>query len=368
MTRGEILVVNSGSATVKLSLFRRGEGGDWEASVRGQIDGNGAAAMDAVAAWLQPHLEGEPLLAAGHRVVHGGSKYSRPVRLDREVLGELKEFIPLVPLHQPYNLAVIETLLERMPDLPQVACFDTAFHRGRALVTEILPLPWEFYESGVRRYAFHGLSYEYVASVLPQVAPEIASGRVVVAHLGSGASLAAMHNLKCADSTLSFTALDGMCMGTRPGAIDPGVILYLFQSRGLSVGEVDRILYKESGLKGISGISNDMRDLLASREPRAQLAIEYFIYRVAKEIGAMAAVLGGLDGLVFTAGIGENAPEIRRRICASCAWLGLVLDEEANARGEARISAAASRVAAWVIPTNEELMIARHTAAVLGLG
>jgi acetate kinase len=270
-------------------------------------------------------------------------------------------------LHQPHNLAAIEAVFERLPEVPQVACFDTSFHRGHAEVAEIVPLPRELRQSGLQRYGFHGLSYEYIASVLPEVAPEIARKRVIVAHLGSGASLCAMKEGRSVDSTLGFTALDGLCMGTRPGTLDPGVVLYLFQSLGMSAKEVESLLYKKSGLLGISGISNDMRDLLARSEPEARLAVDYFVYRASKEMGAMAAVLEGIDGLVFTAGIGENSPEIRRRICESAAWLGVELDAEANARGGPRISSPGSPVSAWVVPTNEELMIARHTAALLGL-
>jgi acetate kinase len=254
-----------------------------------------------------------------------------------------------------------------MPGVPQVACFDTSFHRGQPAVAELVPLPRDIRDAGVQRYGFHGLSYEYIASVLPEVAPEIAKGRVIVAHLGSGASMCALKDGRSVDSTLGFTALDGLCMGTRPGALDPGVVLYLFQILGLSAKEVETILYKKSGLLGISGISNDMRDLIGSAEPAARLAVDYFVYRAAKEIGALAAVLGGIDGLVFTAGIGENAPEIRRRICEASAWLGIELDPDANQRRDARISRPGSRVSAWVIPTNEELMIARHTGVVLGL-
>jgi acetate kinase len=283
------------------------------------------------------------------------------------VLADLRQLIPLAPLHQPHNLAAIEAVAERLAAVPQVACFDTSFHRGQPAVAELVPLPQDICRGGVQRYGFHGLSYEYIASVLPQVAPGIAGGRVIVAHLGSGASLCALRNGRSVDSTLGFTALDGLCMGTRPGAIDPGVVLYLFQTLGLSAKEVETILYKKSGLLGISGISNDMRDLLGNEAPAARLAVDYFVYRAAKEIGALAAVLGGIDGLVFTAGIGENSPEIRRRIAEASAWLGIELDGDANARGRAQISRTASRVSAWVIPTNEELMIARHTAAVLGL-
>jgi len=256
---------------------------------------------------------------------------------------------------------------QQLPGVPQVACFDTSFHRGHSAVAELVPLPREIREQGVQRYGFHGLSYEYIASVLPQAAPEIADGRVIVAHLGSGASLCALQNRKSIDSTLGFTALDGLCMGTRPGALDPGVVLHLFQGLGLSAKEVETLLYKKSGLLGISGTSNDMRDLLASREPDAKLAVDYFVYRAAKEIGALAAVLGGLDGLVFTAGIGENSAEIRARICEASAWLGIALDPDANARRGPRISKPGGAASAWVIPTNEELMIARHTGALLGI-
>jgi acetate kinase len=283
------------------------------------------------------------------------------------VLAELRELVPLAPLHQPYNLAAIEAVAQRLPEVPQVACFDTSFHRGQPAVAEVIPLPRELCRGGVQRYGFHGLYYEYIASVLPEVAPEIAGGRVIVAHIGSGASLCAMRAGRSVDSTLGFTALDGLCMGTRPGAVDPGVILYLFQSLGMTSEQVESVLYKKSGLLGISGLSNDMRDLLGSDDAQARLAVDYFVYRVAKEIGALAAVLGGIDGLVFTAGIGENSVEIRRRICEASAWLGIELDAAANARGDARISTATSRVSAWRIPTNEELMIARHTGRLLGL-
>jgi acetate kinase len=287
--------------------------------------------------------------------------------IDDEVLNELRKLIPLAPLHQPYNLAAIEAVSERLPGVPQVACFDTGFHRGHEEVMDLVPLPRELCEGGLQRYGFHGISYEYIASVLPQVAPEIAGGRVIVAHLGSGASMCAMNNCKSVDTTLGFTALDGLCMGTRPGSIDPGVVLYLFQNLNKSVKEVETILYKKSGLLGISGISNDMRNLLGNTEPAARLAVDYFVYRVAKEIGALAAALGGVDGIVFTAGVGENSAEIRQRICAASAWLGIELDNDANTNKATRISSSLSKMSVWVIPTNEELMIARHTGELLGL-
>jgi acetate kinase len=307
------------------------------------------------------------VLAVGHRVVHGGARFVGPTIVDREVLAQLYQLIPLAPLHQPHNLAAIEEAFDRLPGVPQVACFDTSFHCGHSAVAALVPLPRDLCKSGLQRYGFHGLSYEYIACTLPEVAPEIGRGRVVVAHLGSGASLCALKDGKSVDNTLGFTALDGLCMGTRPGALDPGVVLYLFQSLGLSPKEVEATLYKKSGLLGISGISNDMRDLLTANEPEARLAVDYFVYRATKEIGALVAVLGGIDGLVFTAGIGENSAEIRRRICESAAWLGLELDAKANSNQGPRISTLQSKVSTWVIPTNEEIMIARHTGSLLGL-
>jgi acetate kinase len=290
------------------------------------------------------------VVGVGHRVVHGGPQFLGPAIVTSHVLSELRELIPLAPLHQPYNLAAIEAVEERLPGVPQVACFDTSFHRGAPRVAELVPLPREIRNGGVQRYGFHGLSYEYIASVLPRVAPEIAGGRVIVAHLGSGASLCALNNGRSVDHSLGFTALDGLCMGTRPGALDPGIVLY-----------------KRSGLLGISGISNDMRQLIGNPEPSARLAVDYFVYRASREIGGLAAVLGGVDGLVFTAGIGENSADVRRRICEASAWLGVEVDHQANNNHGPRISPASARVPTYVIPTNEELMIARHTGALLGL-
>jgi acetate kinase len=328
---------------------------------------NASSALDSLAAWLRGRYGRARVAGVGHRVVHGGARFAGPTIVTPEVLTQLRELVPLAPLHQPYNLAAIDAVSERLPGVPQVACFDTSFHRGHAPVADMIPLPRAIRDGGVQRYGFHGLSYEYIASVLPDVAPEIARGRVIVAHLGSGASLCALKDGKSVDSTLGFTALDGLCMGTRPGALDPGVVLYLFQTLGMSAKAVETTLYKESGLRAISGISNDMRDLIGNPDPAASLAVDYFVYRAAKDVGALAAVLNGVDGIVFTAGIGENAPEIRRRICEASQWLGVDLDADANAQGGPRISRAGSRVSAWVIPTNEELMIARHTGVLLGL-
>jgi acetate kinase len=388
------LVLNAGSSSLKFCVFRRPETGQWQLDAKGQIEGigtsprlsvkdgcgariaddrldtevsDGRKAVDALAAWLRSKYRGGKVLGVGHRVVHGGSRFIEPTVVSQGTLAQLRELIPLAPLHQPYNLAAIEEVFERLPGVPQVACFDTSFHCSHSAVAALVPLPRDLCQSGLQRYGFHGLSYEYIASVLPEVAPAIARGRVIVPHLGSGASLCALKEGKSVDNSLGFTALDGLCMGTRPGALDPGVILYLFQSLGLSPKEVETILYKKSGLLGISGISNDMRDLLQGNEPEARLAVDYFVYRAAKEIGALAAVLGGVDGLVFTAGIGENSAEIRRRICTSCAWLGLKLDAAANANRGPRISTSHSKVSTWVIPTNEEIMIARHTGTLLGI-
>lgn len=386
------LVLNAGSSSLKFCVFQRPEGKDWRLEARGQIEGigtsprlsvkdengqglakeelavrDGREAVDALAGWLRSKYGGSRVLGVGHRVVHGGARFKGPTIVNPQVLKELYDLVPLAPLHQPYNLAAIEAAVERLPGVPQVACFDTSFHRGQPAVAELLPLPRDLRQAGLQRYGFHGLSYEYIASVLPQVAPEIAGRRVIVAHLGSGASLCALKDDKSVDSTLGFTALDGLCMGTRPGALDPGVVLHLFQGLKLSAKEVETILYKKSGLLGISGISNDMRDLLGRSEPEARLAVDYFVYRAAREIGALTAVLGGIEGLVFTAGIGENSSEIRRRICESSAWLGVELDAAANSDHHSKISTSRSQVSVWVIPTNEELMIARHTGSLLGL-
>jgi len=340
------LVLNAGSSSLKFCVFHRPPGERWQQGARGQIEGigtsprlsvkdvdgkrladekldpsirDGSAAIDSLATWLRGWYGPSRILGIGHRVVHGGPNFTQPTVVNREILGKLRELVPLAPLHQPHNLAAIEAVFDRLPDVPQVACFDTSFHRGHSDVASLVPLPRDLCQAGVERYGFHGISYEYIASMLPEVAPAIAHGRVIVAHLGSGASMCALKDGKSIDTSMSFTAMDGLCMGTRPGSIDPGVVLYLFQNLKLSVKQVEDILYKKAGLLGISGISNDMRDLLDRSEPEARLAVDYFVYRAAKEIGALAAVLGGVDGLVFTAGIGENSAEIRRRVSESAA-------------------------------------------------
>ena len=386
-----ILVVNAGSSSIKFQLFSFDARDQLKRLLKGQIEGigvhprlvakgtdgqpveetwigrevaNAPQALDKLVVFLRARLGTLPT-AIGHRVVHGGPDYSEPVVIDDAVLTRLDTFSPLAPLHQPNNLAPIRAVRARQSQLLQVACFDTAFHRGHPDVADRYALPEKLYAEGVRRYGFHGLSYEYIANRLPEVAPGIARGRVVVAHLGSGASMCAISAGKSVESTLGFTALDGLPMGTRPGQLDPGIVLYLMSEKGMSAKDVERFLYNECGLKGLSGISNDVRELLASKDPRATLALDHFVYRISLYAGMLAAAMGGIDGFVFTAGIGENAPAIREAVARRLAWLGLDFDFEANADAKSLISRSGSRVACYVIPTDEELMIARHTLAVL---
>jgi len=320
-----------------------------------------AGAFTAVARWLDDHLRGARPVAIGHRVVHGGTRYARPVVVDDRVLSALDELTPLAPLHQPHALAAIRGARNHWPDVTQVACFDTAFHHGRGELSEAFALPHDLFESGVRRYGFHGLSYDYIAQVLPGIAPRVADGRVVVAHLGNGASLCGMRARRSVDTTMSFSALDGLPMGTRVGDLDAAVVLYLIGERGMTPADVGTLLYTRSGLLGLSGISSDVRDLLASPAPRARFALDYFADRIAREASALASALGGLDALVFTAGIGEHAAPVRADVCRRLRWLGVELDDDANETHAQRISAAASRVGVYVIPTDEELVIARAT-------
>jgi acetate kinase len=308
-----------------------------------------------------------PLNAVGHRVVHGGREFAAPVRIDADVMTALERLIPLAPLHQPHNIEPMRVIAAQAPSLPQVACFDTAFHRAQPAIARAFALPRAITDRGVERYGFHGLSYEYIASVLPEFDAESARGRVVVAHLGNGASLCAMRNGASVASTMGFTALDGLMMGTRCGSLDPGVILHLMVELGMGARAIESLLYRESGLLGVSGISSDMRTLLAEGSDDAKAAVDLFVYRFRRELGSMAASLDGLDALVFTGGIGEHAAAIRERICRDAGWLGVELDASANAAGGPRISVADSRVSAWVIPTDEERMIARHTRELLGL-
>ena len=390
-----ILVANAGSSSVKFQVFAVDKGGTLKRQMRGQVDGIGTSprlratgadkavlvdrrfpvaavpdvptALAAAASWLRDELHIHPI-AIGHRVVHGGPDYDSPVRVDAEVLRRLERYIPLAPLHQPYNLAPIRSVLTRFPEILQVACFDTAFHRGHSALADRYAIPETLYGEGVRRYGFHGLSYEYIAATLPQIAPEIAARRVIVAHLGSGASMCAMEGGRSVESTMGFTALDGLPMGTRPGQIDPGVVLYLAAEKAMSPAEIQNFLYRECGLKGLSGISNDMRELQDSSEARARLAVDYFVYRIGLNAGMLAAAMSGVDGFVFTAGIGENSPKLRTAIAGKLAWLGVSLDEAANAEGRSLISGPNSRIPVYVVPTDEELMIARHTIAVLDRG
>jgi len=387
-----ILVVNAGSSSVKFQIFSVEGEGKLRRMIKGQMDGIGSrprlrasgadsdpladraypieavpdvpAALGIAGGWLRDELRINPM-AVGHRVVHGGPDYDRPVLIDHGVVARLERFVALAPLHQPHNLAPIRSLLANFPGLPQVACFDTAFHRTHDAVADYYAIPHQLHAEGVRRYGFHGLSYEYVAKTLPQVAPEIAKGRVIVAHLGSGASMCALKGGRSIESTMGFTALDGLPMGTRPGQIDPGVVLYLLTEKGMSASNVQNFLYRDCGLKGLSGISNDMRELETSEDPNAKLAVEYFVYRVGLNAGMLAAALQGLDACVFTAGIGENSVRIRARIADQLGWLGVTLDEAENSRHARVISRSGSRIPVYVIPTDEELMIAQHTLSLL---
>jgi acetate kinase len=307
----------------------------------------------------------ERVAAVGHRVVHGGTRFSAPVLVDAATLAALEELVPLAPLHQPHNLAAIRAVAQRFPSVAQVACFDTAFHRAQPPVAQAFALPRRYAEEGVRRYGFHGLSYEFVAAALARVDRHAAEGRTIVAHLGNGASLCAMRGGRSVATTMGFTALDGLVMGTRCGAIDPGVLIYLIDRHGMDTRALEHLLYEESGLLGVSGDSSDMRELLGDADAASREAVDLFVYRIDRELGSLAAALGGLDAVVFTGGIGENAAPIRAQVCRDAGWLGLELDEEANARGGPCISQPGSRVAAWVIATNEEAMIALHTRRLL---
>ena len=319
------------------------------------------AALRDLLGWLGKMPNLPEVIAAGHRVVHGGKEFSDPQRLTPEIMTRLETFIPLAPLHQPHNLAGIRALTAVRPDLPQVSCFDTAFHHGQPELARLFALPLVYRREGVQRYGFHGLSYEYIAGALAEVVGTSTTGRVVVAHLGNGASMCAMRDGRSMASTMGFTAVEGLPMGTRSGSLDPGVLLYLIEQHGMGARDLNNLLYKQSGLLGLSGVSNDMRELLASSDPNAKLAVDYFTYRIARELGSLAAAMGGLDALVFTGGIGEHAAAVREQVCARSAWLGIELDAAANTEHRSRISSPASRVAVWVLPTNEELVIARHT-------
>jgi len=389
-----ILTINAGSSSIKFALFPVTRDLDHTAAISGQIEGIGTPvaklsaknkegvkltnddlptanpnhqqAFDHLFHWLKDNAASLEISVVGHRVVHGGEQFSKPLKLDARILSKLADLVPLAPLHQPHNLAGINAVTQLMPKVPQVGCFDTAFHRTQPNVAQIYGLPRNLTAEGVRRYGFHGLSYEYIARVLPDYSPR-AEGRVVIAHLGNGASMAAMVNRKGVATTMGFTAVEGLVMGTRVGSIDPGVLLYLMENKGMDAKAITKLLYKDSGLLGVSGVSQDMRDLLSSDKPEAHEAVDLFCYRIAREVGSLAAAAGGLDALVFTGGIGENAAEIRRRVAILVEWMGVKLNPEANARRDLRISAPESHVDVLVIPTNEEWMIAHHAQTLLGL-
>jgi acetate kinase len=389
-----IIVLNAGSSSLKFTIYAD-TGEKPGVLYDGQIEGIGTetrfkakdgagkvvgekkwppgspldheGAIDALFAWGRGVLSHtDRIVAVGHRVVHGGLEYTKPIVVNDHILDDLEKFVPLAPLHQPHNLAPIRVIAKRNPGMPQVACFDTSFHTSIPAVAQAFALPRKYAEQGVRRYGFHGLSYEYISTALPGFDPEAAKGRTIVAHLGNGASMCAMQGLKSTACTLGFTAVEGLMMGTRCGTLDPGVMLYLIDECSMNTRDLEKLIYKESGLLGVSGISSDMRTLLESTDARAAEAVDLFVYRITRELGSLAAALGGLDALVFTGGIGENAAPIRERVCRAAQWLGLEFDEKTNKAGGPRISREGSRVRAWVIPTDEELMIALHTKSVIG--
>ena len=388
---GCVAVINAGSSSIKFAIFSDSD--DNDLIYRGQLEGIGvsprltvrdagnktqvertwpASGLDHGAATREildtgvRLVSGMPVRGIGHRVVHGGVRFAAPVRLDLDVLDELARLKQLAPLHQPHNLSPIHAILEAAPHIPQVACFDTAFHRGQPDIAQSFALPRRFIDAGVRRYGFHGLSYEYLASRLRDLDPDLASKRVIMAHLGNGASLCATKLGQSVASTMGFTAVDGLMMGTRCGALDPGVILYLMQEHRMDAAAIEALLYRESGLLGVSGLSSDMRALRTSSDPHAREAIDLFVYRIVREIGSLVAALDGIDAIVFSGGIGENDDATRTEVIEGSRWTGAVLDPALNARGEGRISAATSRVAVWVIPTDEERLIASHTIGALG--
>jgi len=391
-----ILVLNGGSSSIKFSVFVA-DGTRLDLAFRGLVEGlftsphfiaktsQGAVmsekswgdgvklghegAIEHLRLFLREHRGDFQLAGVGHRVGHGGIKYTHPVRVDKQIFADLEKLIPLVPLHQPHNLAPISLIMESMPEVPQVACFDTAFHHTNSALTQMYALPKKLTDAGVRRYGFHGLSYEYVASILPSRAPAAAEGKTVVLHLGNGSSMCAMEHGRSVASTMGFSALEGLPMGTRCGTLDPGVLLFLFGEQKMDVPSVEKLLYSQSGLLGVSGFSSDVRELLASQDPGAKLALDLYVYRIGRELGSLTAAVGGLDAIIFTGGIGENAVAIRERVCRDASWLGVDLDAKANANPDksGRITTLKSRVGAWVLPTNEELMIAQHTTRLLGV-
>ncbi|MFI4868136.1 MAG: acetate/propionate family kinase [Steroidobacterales bacterium] len=389
--REPILVINAGSSSIKFSVFETAADRSLSAGVHGQVEGIGGSprlqvgdprgrklaeqplsaaghdgAIAAIHAWFAAHVGSESGFdGVGHRVVHGGLKYSQPALVDRALLADLQALVPLAPLHEPHQIAAIRAVSAAAPKVRQVACFDTAFHRSQTQLAQEFALPRELTARGIRRYGFHGLSYEYIVSALPQIAPDCARGKLIVAHLGNGASMCAIDQGRSVTSTMGLTPVDGLPMGTRTGALDPGVLLYLMQHERMDASAIEHLIYERSGLLGVSGLSSDMRTLLASDLPAAREAIDLFVYRIGRELGSLIAALGGLDALVFTGGIGEHAWQIRARVCQDAQWIGIALDEAANRKGGPRISRAASAPSAWVIPTDENLMVARHTRRLL---
>jgi acetate kinase len=389
--REPILVINAGSSSIKFSIFETAADRSLSADVHGQVEGIGTSpqlevedasgrkladhhviqndhegAIAAIHDWFAAHTGSEAGFdGAGHRIVHGGLAYSQPVLIDDQVIADLETLIPLAPLHQKHNIAAIRAISSVAPDLPQVACFDTAFHCSQPPLAQQFALPRALTAKGIRRYGFHGLSYEYITSALVQVAPDCAAGKLVVAHLGNGASMCAIDHGRSIASTMGLTALDGLPMGTRTGTLDPGVLLYLLQHERMDAEAIEHLIYERSGLLGVSGLSGDMRTLLASDLPAAKEAVDLFVYRIGRELGSLVAALGGLDALVFTGGIGEHATAIRARVCRNAEWIGIMLDEDANSGGGPRISLTDSRASAWVIPTDENLVVARHTRRLL---
>ncbi len=391
-----ILALNAGSSSIKFSLFDTTNGiSSHSLLYQGVVDGIGGnphflvqdttgqrlvdeqlktkattqpghkEALGVLLDWVERQETGLTLIAVGHRVVHGGTLFLAPVLVDSQVINQLESLVPLAPLHQPHNLAAIRSIATINPNIPQIACFDTAFHRTQPPIAQAFALPRDLTDQGIKRYGFHGLSYEYIASILPDYVDYRADGRVIVAHLGNGASMCALQGRKSLATTMGFTALDGLPMGTRCGSIDPGVILYLLSELHMDAPGITDLLYHRSGLLGVSGQSSDMRELLTSNSPRAAEAIDLFVYHIQRELGSLAAALGGLDVFVFTAGIGEHAAPIRARVCQDLQWLGVQVDETANRSGGPKISSDSSAVSVWVIPTDEDLMIARHTSNVI---
>lgn len=386
-----LAVMNAGSSSIKFALFENDA--DHSVIFRGQVEKLGVSPRLVVKDsegnqiiqedWQAERLDhgsatmliletavrllgGRRVCAVGHRVVHGGTKFASPILINGDVLAELRQLCPLAPLHQPHNLSAIDAIAGAAPHIPQVACFDTAFHRSQPEIAQLFAIPREFTRAGVRRYGFHGLSYEFIGQRLRQLAPQLASGRVIVAHLGNGSSLCAMREGRSVATTMGFTAVDGLMMGTRCGSLDPGVLIYLMDEQGMDARALEELVYKKCGLLGVSGVSSDMATLRKSREKSARAAIDLFVYRIIREIGSMVAAVGGVDAIVFTGGIGQNDGDTRAEIAAGCKWLGLVLDPVLNASSHTRIDRGDSKIAALVIPTDEEQMIARHTSALLG--